>query len=173
MSRTARNLATMAASLVLLAGCCTNVTTDPRKGGLAGGVCGQTTGAYDLRIATLQSRANQLDAANSQLSSRLSANRSKAANLYKTTSRKRAQLAQAKRDLNELRTLAARKNQAGREVEQLMADARSRERNIMAFEQGMKTARNERIRDQAYRNAKQVPVEDLLRRIRRLRASLE
>lgn len=42
--------------LFVLSGCCTNMTTDPSKGGLMGGVCGVTTGSYDQRITEREAR---------------------------------------------------------------------------------------------------------------------
>ncbi|QVL50254.1 MAG: DUF4201 domain-containing protein [Thiocapsa sp.] len=53
-------IVTILISGALLVGCCTNVTQDPSQGGLAGGVCGLTTGAYDQRIDEREARLAQV-----------------------------------------------------------------------------------------------------------------
>jgi chromosome segregation ATPase len=46
----------IALGIIGVTGCCSNVTQDPTQGGLMGGVCGLSTGAYDQRIADREAR---------------------------------------------------------------------------------------------------------------------
>ena len=55
-----------------LAGCCTGASTDPRSGGLRGGVCGQSTGAYEQRIKTRESTLASLQELETALDDRIS-----------------------------------------------------------------------------------------------------
>lgn len=80
MSRSSTLLG-LALTTPLLAACCTGVTTDPRRGGLAGGVCGTTTGAYEHRLATRREELAGLEAADVGLRARLAATQAEASDL--------------------------------------------------------------------------------------------
>jgi chromosome segregation ATPase len=54
--------------LTLLLASCANVSTDPREGGLMGGIKGLQTGAYDQRVQERQDRLSQMQALQSNLS---------------------------------------------------------------------------------------------------------
>ncbi len=47
---------------LVVTGCCTNVSRDPREGGLLGGVCGTTTGTYQARIDEREATVASLSA---------------------------------------------------------------------------------------------------------------
>lgn len=170
MMVTIRASACAAAACLVLAGCCSNVTTDPRDGGLAGGVCGTATGSYDRRIAVLEGRASSLLAANAGLEARLSRSRREADGLGREIAQRRKKLQGMQDDLAELKRLSGEKTSLRAEISALMAEAAARERRIMAIEQGMRSAANERMRDDARRQAEGVPIDDLMQRIRDLRA---
>jgi chromosome segregation ATPase len=51
----------------LLGGCCSTVSTNPREGGLMGGICGHTTGSYDNRIREREERLSAERDANQKL----------------------------------------------------------------------------------------------------------
>lgn len=161
------------AMIVVLSGCCSNVTTDPREGGLAGGVCGTTTGAYDRRVAALETRADSLQAANAGLQARLASSNREAGSLARAIAAKRQQLAAIRSDLDKLQRMAGEKAALRAEIAALKTEAGAREARIMAIEKGVRSAANERIREDALRQAEGVPVNDLLKRIRDIRAEAQ
>ncbi|SMC76002.1 hypothetical protein [Rhizobium sp. RU36D] len=158
---------------LILSGCCSNVTTDPREGGLAGGVCGTTTGAYDRRLAALGARAGSLQSANAGLQARLASTNREATSLAQEITAKRRQLAAVQSELDKLQRLASEKETLRAEITGLKAEARAREARIMQIEKGMRSAANDRIREDARRQAEGVPVDDLLKRIRDIRAEAQ
>ncbi|MEN3794670.1 hypothetical protein [Fulvimarina sp. MAC3] len=158
---------------LLLSGCCSNVTTDPRAGGLAGGVCGNVTGAYDQRVAMLQAKAGDLDTANARLQGRLtsqrqvagslaaelSAKRRRLAALERKLASKRAALARGQADARELAALKRERNALVAEVTDLKTRSGRTERPVLAMERGMREAAEDRTRRELAGGAAPVPVE--------------
>lgn len=64
-----------------LGACCTNASTDPRQGGLAGGTCGMATGAYDARIAARTQQLAAIGAADAKLRASLASSAAEATRL--------------------------------------------------------------------------------------------
>lgn len=64
-----------------LGACCTNASTDPRQGGLAGGTCGMATGAYDARIAARTQQLAAIGAADAKLRASLASSTAQATRL--------------------------------------------------------------------------------------------
>ncbi|AYD03889.1 hypothetical protein [Neorhizobium sp. NCHU2750] len=159
--------------LGLLAGCCTGVTTDPREGGLAGGICGTTTGAYDQRVASLTARANTLDTANARLSASLRDSDRQLSRLDREIAAKRTELAKVRADLQRLAELAGQRQRLRAEIAASLAKASDRERLVMAIENGIRTAENETRRQEAARELQEIPVGDLIQQVKNIRASIE
>lgn len=65
--------------LLTLGACCTNVSTDPRQGGFAGGACGQMTGAYDARLSERERTLASLGDVERALQRRVATSRADAA----------------------------------------------------------------------------------------------
>lgn len=80
---------TLAAAAILVSGCCSGVTTDPRRGGLQGGVCGQVTGAYEARLDERRARLLGIEGATQRLENSLSGNRDEAAGLERRIAARR------------------------------------------------------------------------------------
>lgn len=100
---------------LFLAGCCSGVTTDPRGGGLAGGVCGQMTGAYDARLQSREAELAGLADARGGLEARLNTERSRASGLGTSIASLRRQLDGERRSLHLLET-RVRAEQAARDT---------------------------------------------------------
>ncbi|RFC64278.1 hypothetical protein DYI37_08035 [Fulvimarina endophytica] len=107
MTALARSGALVSLAL-LLSGCCSGVTSDPREGGLAGGVCGQATGAYGQRIDDRTALLASLDGSRRALEGDLSGLDAKADALLSALRGERRSLERQRRDLAGLsRDLAA------------------------------------------------------------------
>lgn len=170
----------------ILAGCCTGVTTDPRRGGLAGGVCGATTGAYDQRLVDRQNELASLDDSRRRLERSLATSGGEARDLERRVgearvraedraSRVRAldadiarleaskQLSRAEHD-----ALQAEIAQLDREVSDLMARARGSEMAARALREGA-IASADRSELQAAEARDRQKGEELDRRLARLK----
>lgn len=93
-------------ALAALGACCTTASTDPRQGGLVGGVCGQATGAYADRLARLENEAAGLDAIERRLS--------------REAERERAVAAREERDLADIRRRITNAQTALAEIERIL-----------------------------------------------------
>ena len=168
---------------ILLSGCCSNVTTDPRAGGLAGGVCGNVTGVYDQRVAGLEAEAGAFDDANARLrgrlgqqravarslSAELSDRRARLASLDRTLKRKQAATGRSQADRRDLAALRRERAALTGEIAGLVRAAGERERPVMAMERGMRGARDERTRQRLAREKDRASDADLITEMRRLR----
>lgn len=145
------------ASVSLLAGCCSGVTTDPRQGGLAGGVCGEVTGSYERRLQSRESELAGLAVARRGLEARLNAERGKAGRLERSIAEARRSEAddrvldedigreRAARDRSraEKAALEAEIAALDRELAELVADSDRQSRQLAAIQSGRATAANE------------------------------
>ncbi|MGJ3264577.1 MAG: hypothetical protein ACFE0R_15220 [Salinarimonas sp.] len=95
---------------VVLAGCCTTASTDPREGGLVGGVCGQATGAYSDRLAQRRNALGDLD----EIERRF----------VRAAEQERAAAEAATRQVDELNDRIAQAQSAVRETEQILSRIR-------------------------------------------------
>jgi len=86
---------------IMIAGCA-NVSTDPHTGGLAGGVNGLMTGAYDQRIAARQDQIADLDAAGDALNTRVGAAQGRLQHLEQRLANQKKGLEKLRRDLAEI-----------------------------------------------------------------------
>lgn len=105
---------------------CAGVTTDPRAGGLVGGLCGLSGGTYQQRIDRKVDELESLDAARKDLERRLAKQRAAAASLSqqiaktkKLAEQRAAALAATRKTLA---ALEARKGAAAAELAQLESE---------------------------------------------------
>ncbi|WP_029029899.1 hypothetical protein [Salinarimonas rosea] len=94
----------------ILAGCCTTASTDPREGGLVGGVCGQATGAYSDRLAQRRNALGDLD----EIERRF----------VRVAAQERAAAEAATREVDDLNDRIAQAQAAVRETEQILGRIR-------------------------------------------------
>lgn len=155
------SFAALAVIAPALSACCNGVDTDPRRGGLAGGVCGTTTGAYEGRLQTRRDELASLDDARSRLERHLASTRATADDLGRdvaaATRRAEARRASVAATEAEIARLRARKSvseaelaaleaenaQLGAEVGQLMERARRTETAARALREGAVAAADE------------------------------
>lgn len=97
----------------LVMGACEGVSSDPRQGGLAGGLCGLSSGAYQRRLDARQRELNSLDAINRRLESRAGNGQREAAGLAARIVQQKRQLAAAEAELAQLRVEVAALQQLG------------------------------------------------------------
>lgn len=102
------------ATATMLAGCCSNVSTDPRQGGYVGGVCGKATGAYEGRLVARRSELARLDAASAALQSRLGSEQRALTGLDERLGANRRKLAENRRQVDLLTAMIEREAEAGR-----------------------------------------------------------
>lgn len=158
-------LGPMAALLFLLTGCCSGVATDPRAGGLAGGVCGEATGAYRLRVAEREAVLQGFDRANAALSDDLGTTNREARSIGDRIAAQRKRIASDRTALAALdadiaaaeasgRIGSARKAELLGELDTLDSDyaellrrSGERERTARALRQGVADAREARDLD--------------------------
>lgn len=107
-----------------LSACCSNVTTDPRSGGLAGGVCGTQTGAYQQRLDQRKARLTQLNQIGSSLSVRNQAASSQLVYLSERSKELGRRLGQRDKDLDRLDLLLNRALDAKAASERHLGDLR-------------------------------------------------
>ncbi len=93
------------ASGAVLSGCCTGVSTDPREGGFAGGVCGGMTGAYDQRIFEREKKLSDLDAIGDSLNASIAENEALVVSLDDEIVRTSANLSSLRENIDELQRL--------------------------------------------------------------------
>ena len=181
-----RRVAGLAVLAPMLAACCTGVTTDPRRGGLAGGVCGATTGAYEERLAVRRAELASLDDAHARLSRHLASNRSEADDLSRRIENARhraearaASAAAMDTEIEQLRerravsqaelaTLEAESAQLGRELAGHMERTRRTELAARALREGA-TASADRTTIEAAEARNREKGEELDRRLADLR----
>ncbi len=97
----------------LVMGACEGVSSDPRQGGFAGGVCGLSTGAYQRRLDARQRELDGLDAINRRLESRAASGQREAAGLTARIAQQKRQLAAAQAELAQLRVEVTALQQLG------------------------------------------------------------
>lgn len=97
----------------LVMGACEGVSTDPRQGGFAGGLCGLSSGAYQRRLDARQRELNSLDAINRRLEARAASGQREAAGLAARIAQQKRQLAAAEADLAQLRVEVTALEQLG------------------------------------------------------------
>lgn len=102
------------ATATLMAGCCSNVSTDPRQGGYVGGVCGKTTGAYEGRLVARRSELASLDAASAALQARLGSEQREVSSLEQRLAASHRKLADNRRQVDRLAAMIEREAEAGR-----------------------------------------------------------
>lgn len=159
--------------LLVVTGCCSNITTDPRQGGLQGGICGTATGSYDRRIAALEAQRDSLSSANARLSASLKNNNRQVAKLDGEIRRKRAQLSKLKSGLKSLLDLKKQDAALRKEIRVVLAETEQRERAVIAMEEGVRRAQNNQVREEAVRRAEGIGIDDLLKKFEDLRAKIE
>lgn len=146
----------------ILVGCCTGVTTDPREGGLAGGVCGEATGAYSARLQSRQSQLASLSTAQRGLQARLGNQRNRAAELGRSVASARQDLDSEHRSQRLLEAQIGREREASaaaraekaaiqaeiaaldRQFADLIADSNRQANQLGAIQEGRASAANER-----------------------------
>lgn len=177
----------MLCALLALTGCCSNVSTDPREGGLAGGVCGKTTGAYDRRLQARESELASLSAAQNSLQSRLSSNRRRASELDISVAARRQGHYADERALDEkisderaaIDRAKAEKSSIDSEIAELdhelaglISEADRKAKQLAAIQEGRMAAANKQQVDAQLRSLAQRRAE-VQAKIRRLREQLE
>ena len=87
---------------------CAGATTDPRAGGLAGGINALATGAYDKRLAEREAALRDLDAAETALAGRAAASTDRLKTIEKEIAGRKVAIKRLKADLAEIETKMAR-----------------------------------------------------------------
>lgn len=90
-----------ACAVALLAGCA-DVTTDPKAGGLAGGINGLVTGAYDQRIADRQASLDRLNDAEAALVARAGSAEGKLRAVDKQIAQRKSAIERLRADIAEI-----------------------------------------------------------------------
>lgn len=149
--RSTRTLA-IATLAIVLAGCCTNVSTDPHRGGLAGGACGLSSGAYAGRLAQRRDTLASLDSDRQSLERDLAHAQSTAdalaARIAETSRRAAARRAALDAENAEIARLRARKT--GDEAELAALEAENRQLGV-ELATHMQRARDTELAAQALR----------------------
>ncbi|GGF75298.1 hypothetical protein GCM10007301_38980 [Azorhizobium oxalatiphilum] len=110
----------------MLMGFCEGVSSDPRQGGLMGGVCGNATGSYKKRTQDREQALDALEQANRKLNSRLTAGQAEADTLNTRITAVRTRLQRTDTELNQLKVRVARR-EAQRSLRQAELDTIKRE----------------------------------------------
>jgi chromosome segregation ATPase len=113
--------AVLLAAATILAGCCSNVSTDPRQGGYVGGVCGKATGAYEGRLVARRAELASLDAASAALQARLGSEQREVSSLEQRLAASRRKLADNRRQIDLLAAMIDQQAAAGRIDQQRLA----------------------------------------------------
>lgn len=189
-ARAARRALPVLAAL-FLSGCCSGVSTDPREGGLAGGVCGKATHAYDQRLRHRQQQLASLSEAQRDLQARLGSDRRRAAALGTSVAAKKRrqddqqrlavqldeQIAAEKAAIDGARAekaaIEAEIIALDRKLAILIADADRQSRMLAAIQEGRVTAANKQQVDAQLSSLseRRAQVEDKIRRLRERLAS--
>lgn len=117
--------AVLLTAATMLAGCCSNVSTDPRQGGYVGGVCGKATGAYEGRLVARRTELASLDAASAALQARLGSEQSELSGLEQRLTASRRKLADNRRQIDLLAAMIEQEAAAGRIDQQRLAALKS------------------------------------------------
>lgn len=101
---------------------CSNVSTDPRTGGLAGGINGIVTGAYEQRIEDRKTELSDLERAEDRMRGRVAGAKTELAELERRLAQRRTALQKMRSEIAEI----------GRRISTARADAESKRAALAA-----------------------------------------
>ncbi|MFM9846550.1 MAG: hypothetical protein ACKVP3_05260 [Hyphomicrobiaceae bacterium] len=117
-----RARASLASCAFLALAGCANVSTDPRAGGLAGGINGIVTGAYEQRIEDRRSELSDLERAEDRMRGRVAGAKTELADLERRLAQRRSTLQKMRAEIATI----------GRRISAASADAASKRTDLAA-----------------------------------------